>query len=79
MTCGGNDMNKRQAKKRYKKALELMKASRKNGIGVMIVNQRIVDKNGKSYDVTKEMQEDYHMVKLKRPQIRYFRQTKKNL
>lgn len=75
MTCGGNDMNKRQAKKRYKKALEHMKATRKNGIGVMIVNQRIVNKNGKAHDVMQKPQEGYSLVKLKRPQIRYFRQT----
>lgn len=65
-------MNKRQSKKRYKKALELMKAGRKAGVGVSIINQIYVDGNGKKCD---SPQKDGYLIMLKRPQIRYFKQT----
>lgn len=65
-------MNKRQAKKRYKKAVEFLKAARKEGVGVSITNQIYVDENGKKCDAP---QKGGRLIMLKRPQIRYFRQT----
>lgn len=62
-------MNKRIAKKKYKKALEVMKTSRKTGIGVAIINQIAVDKNGKQCDV---MEKGSRIITLKRPKIQYF-------
>ena len=65
-------MNKRQSKKRYKKALELMKTSRKKRIGVAIINQISVDENEKPCDA---MQSGSRMIMLKRPKIQYFKPT----
>lgn len=62
-------MNKRVAKKRYKKALEMGKA----GAGVVIINQMSVDKNGKPCDA---MEEGSRLITLKRPKIQYY--SKKN-
>lgn len=66
-------MNKRQSKKRYKKALELIKAGRKADVSVSIINQIYVDGNGKKCDFP---QKDGRLIMLKRPQIRYFKHTK---
>lgn len=62
-------MNKRIAKKKYKKALEVMKTSKKTGIGVAIINQIAVDKNGKQCDA---MEKGSRIITLKRPKIQYF-------
>lgn len=61
-------MNKRIAKKNIKKALEVMKTSRKTGIGVTIINQICVDKNGKPCDA---MEKGSRLITLKRPKIQY--------
>lgn len=65
-------MNKRIAKKKYKKALEIIKTSRKTGIGVTIINQIVVDENGKPCDV---MEKGSRLITLKRPKIQYFKST----
>ena len=62
-------MNKRIAKKKYKKALEAMKTSKKTGIGVAIINQIAVDKSGKQCDA---MEKGSRIITLKRPKIQYF-------
>lgn len=62
-------MNKRIAKKKYKKALEVIKTSRKTGIEVTIINQIAVDKNGKPCDA---MEKESRIITLKRPKIQYF-------
>jgi len=63
-------MNKRQAKKNYKKALQIMKTSHQTGLGVKIINQAFVDKNGKMCDA---MESDSRFITLKRPKIQYFK------
>lgn len=68
------NMNKRQSKKRYKKALELIKDSRKKGIGVSIINQISVDENGKPCDA---MKRGSRLITLKHPQIRYIKSMNK--
>lgn len=65
---GGEKMNRRIAKKKYKKVLEIMKNSVKTGIGVNIVNQISVDKNGKPCNA---MQPGIRLITLKRPRIQY--------
>lgn len=62
-------MNKRIAKKKYKMALEVMKTSRKTGIGVTIINQIAVDENGRPCDA---MEKGSRIIILKRPKIQYF-------
>lgn len=62
-------MNKRVAKKKYKKALEVMKTSRKTEIGVTIINQIAVEKTGKLCDV---MEKRSSLILLKHPKIQYF-------
>ena len=62
-------MNKRIAKKKYKKAVEIMKNPKAYGrAAVMIVNQVCVDANGRPCD---PMQPDARMIILKRPKIIY--------
>lgn len=63
-------MNGRIAKKRYKKAISYMQHNRKNGVSVMIINDAIVDSNGKecSWDAP-----GARKIRLKRPRIRYYR------
>ena len=63
-------MNKRIAKKRYKRAVEMMKTSRKTGIGVMITNSIPVDKTGKPCEDHKKVA---GTIILKRPKIQYFK------
>ena len=65
-------MNKRIAKKKYKKALEIMKTSRKTGITVKIINQISVDTNGK---ICGAMEKGSRIITLKRPKILYFQST----
>ena len=62
-------MNKRIAKKNIKKALDVMKTSRKTGIGATIVNKIAVDKNGNPCDA---MEKGSRLITLKRPKIQYF-------
>lgn len=57
-------MNKRQAKKKFRKALELMETGRKTGVGGTIINQTIVDKNGKPCS---PQQKDARFITLKYP------------
>lgn len=64
-------MNKRIAKKNIKKASEVMKTSRKTGIGVAIINQITVDKNGQPCDA---MESGSRLIRLKRPRIQYVNQ-----
>ena len=66
-------MNKRQGKKRYKKALEIMRTSRKTGIGVTIINHVFVDKNGKQCVAMDAMKKGSRMIMLKRPKIQYYK------
>ena len=63
-------MNKRIAKKKYKQALEARKTARKMGISVVIINQMIVDKNGKPCDA---QEKGSRWITLKRPKIRYIK------
>lgn len=63
-------MNKRIAKKKYKKALDIAKTSRKTGIGVVIIGQIFVDENGKQCDA---MEKGSRLIILKRPKIQYFK------
>lgn len=66
-------MNKRQAKKRYKKALHDMKTGRKRGISVSIINHGYVDKNGKDCS---HATEGARLIYFKRPRITYYRSVK---
>lgn len=66
-------MNKRIAKKKYKKALEAMKNSVQTGVGVVIVKHNWVDKNGKPCEA---MESGSRFITLKRPKIQYFRPIK---
>lgn len=62
-------MNKRIAKKRYKKAVEIMRTHKEYGLSaVMIITQICCDENGKPCD---PMQPDARMIILKRPKIIY--------
>lgn len=62
-------MNKRIAKKKNKRAVEIMKDPKAHGLAaVMIINQVCVDKNGQPCD---PMQPDARMIILKRPKIIY--------
>lgn len=61
-------MNKRIAKKKYKKALELMKNGRETGITVTIINQIYVDENGKTCN---PQDKGSRLITLKRPKITY--------
>ena len=69
-------MNKRIAKKWYKKALDVTKTSRKTGIGVNITNHAYVDVNGKVCNpIDIPMSAGGRFVTLKRPRIQYFRKS----
>lgn len=59
-------MNKRQAKKRLKKAIEVMKTSCKSGYEIFIKNQAYVDKYGRECDPTNCFG---RLIILKRPKI----------
>ena len=61
-------MNKRIAKKKYKKALQTMETARKDGISVSIINQVFVDENGKECSPEDK---GARMIILKRPRIKY--------
>lgn len=61
-------MNKRQAKKRLKKAIEMMKTSRKSGQGIYIKTQAYVDRYGRECD---PMNGHGQFIILKRPKILY--------
>lgn len=62
-------MNKRVTKKKYKKAVEIMKDPKAHGLAaVMIITQICCDENGKPCD---PMQPDARMIILKRPKIIY--------
>lgn len=65
-------MNKRIVKKKYKKALEAIKTSRKTGVAVVIINQIFVDENGKPCDA---MKKGSRIITLKRPKIQYIKST----
>lgn len=68
-------MNKRVAKKKYKKAIEIMKDPKANGLAaVMIINQVCVDKNGQPCDPMETS--NSRMILLKRPKIIYVRDCK---
>lgn len=67
-------MNKRIKKKKYKKALELIKTGRKTGVGVTITNQVFVDKNGKPCNPEDE---GSRFITFKRPQIKYIKSANK--
>lgn len=65
-------MNKRVAKKKYKKAVEIMKNPKAHGLAaVMIINQACVDKNGQPCDLMEDP--NSRMILLKRPKIIYIR------
>ena len=61
-------MNKRIAKKKYKKALDVMNTSRRTGTRVLIINQAFVDKNGKPCN---PQDEGSRFITFKRPKIQY--------
>ena len=63
---GGNELNKRQAKKRMNKAIE-------SGMGVSITTQVCVDEAGRECDV---MQKNARLIVLKRPKIQYSKPAK---
>lgn len=63
-------MNKRIAKKNYKKALQTMEAVRKDGVSVSIINQVFVDKNGKECNPEDK---GARLITLKRPRIKYIK------
>lgn len=65
-------MNKRIAKKRYKKALNAMRYYIPGISMVSITNYIFVDKNGKECDPA---QEDARYIKLRRPKIRYVKEV----
>lgn len=65
-------MNKRIAKKKYKKAVEIMKDPEVHGLAaVMIINSVCVDKNGQPCDPMEKL--NSRMILLKRPKIIYIR------
>lgn len=63
-------MNKRIAKKRYKKAIDAMLHGRKVGTSVLIKNMGVVDEHGKECDISEP---GARAILFKRPQIQYFR------
>lgn len=63
-------MNKRQAKKHLKKVFMKSKTSRKTGVGVAIITQGFVDKNGKKCSPNEE---GARFIAFKRAQIRYYK------
>lgn len=65
-------MNKRIAKKRYKKALNAMRHYIPGISMVSITNYIFVDKSGKECDPA---QEDARYIKLRRPKIRYVKEV----
>lgn len=67
-----NNMNKRIAKKRYKKALNAMRHHIPGISTVSITNYIFVDKNGKECDPA---QKDARYIKLRRPKIRYVKEV----
>lgn len=68
-------MNKRIAKKKYKKAVEIMKNPKAHGFAsVMIINQACVDTNGQPCDPREKP--DSRIIRLKRPKIIYIRDCK---
>lgn len=64
-------MNKRIAKKKYKKALDVMSHGRKKGISVTIKNHGFVDEHGKECDPLETVGARY--IQFKRPKIQYFK------
>lgn len=71
-------MNKRIAKKKYKKAVEIMKNPKAHGLAaVMIVNQACVDTNGQPCDSMENP--NSRMILLKRPKIIYQSSLKNNM
>lgn len=68
-------MNKRIAKKKYKKAVEIIKNPKAHGLAsVMIINQACVDTNGQPCDPRKNP--NSRIIHLKRPKIIYVRECK---
>ena len=68
-------MNKRIAKKKYKKAVEIMKNPKAHGLAaVMIVNQACVDTNGQPCDPMENP--NSRIILLKSPKIIYVRDCK---
>lgn len=67
-------MNKRIAKKKYKKALEVLKIGRKTGVGVTITTRAFVDKNGKPCNLEDE---GSRFITFKRPKIKYIKSENK--
>lgn len=63
-------MNRRIAKKQYKKVLNDAKTARKRGVSVLIQNHDYVDQNGKLCDA---MAEGARFITLKRPRIQYIK------
>ena len=59
-------MNKRQAKKQYKKTVKLIKTGRSKGISVTIINNGFIDKNGKLCD---SEDKDARFITFKYPKI----------
>lgn len=70
-------MNKRIAKKKYKKAVEIMKNPKEYGLSAaMIITQICCDENGQPCD---PMQPDARMILLKRPKIIYIRNNEADI
>ena len=69
-------MNKRQAKKNYKNAIQDIKDGRKRGISITIINQEIVDKEGHHCNPSEPKTEDAHLIRLKRPIIKRMKYKK---
>ena len=67
-------MNKRIAKKKYKKALESIKDLSRKGVSISIMNQAFVDKNGKPCNPEDE---GSRFITFKRPQIKYIKSMNK--
>lgn len=66
-------MNKRIAKKKFKKALRKMESGRGDGVSVVIKTQTYVDRNGKECDPLETP--NARFIHLKRPRIQYIQNT----
>lgn len=62
-------MNKRQAKKELKKAVNAILHGRKNGISVSIQTHGVIDENGKECDPMTTIGARY--IQFKKPKIKY--------
>lgn len=68
-------MNKRIAKKNFKKVFKEMESIRGNGVSVIIKTQVYVNENGKECDPLET--QNARFIQLKRPKIQYIRNTEK--